>query len=227
MTEKEIYEFLLSITGNAYGAAGIMGNLYAESGLKSNNLQNTGNKKLGMTDEEFCAAYNSGAYTNFAKDSIGFGLAQWTSSGRKQSLANFMKSHAVPIEDCKTQLLFLYEELKTGYKTTLIRCQNARSIREASDAFCKGFERPKDQSEKAFAKRASYGQKFFDKYAGSLCPRHVTVTASVLRIRRAPNTLSNIEGRLVNGSKVYILEVSSDRKWGRIDRGWICLDYVI
>jgi hypothetical protein len=53
-----------------------MGNLYAESGLRSNNLQNTYEKKLGMTDEQYTAAVDNGSYTNFVRDAAGYGLAQ-------------------------------------------------------------------------------------------------------------------------------------------------------
>ena len=53
-----------------------MGNLYAESGLVPANLQNTYEKKLGYTDATYTAAVDSGAYTSFAKDGAGYGLAQ-------------------------------------------------------------------------------------------------------------------------------------------------------
>ena len=66
----------MSKIGNPYGVAGLMGNLYAESGLRSNNLQNTFEKKFGMTDEQYTAAVDNGTYTNFVKDSAGYGLAQ-------------------------------------------------------------------------------------------------------------------------------------------------------
>lgn len=63
---------------NDFGVAGLMGNLFAESGLNPKNLQNTYEKKLGMTDAEYTAAVDSGSYSNFVKDSAGYGLAQWT-----------------------------------------------------------------------------------------------------------------------------------------------------
>ena len=55
-----------------------------------------------------------------------------------------------------------------------------------------------------------------------------TVTASSLRIRSAAGTDSSIVGYLTNGSKVTILEQTTvnGTAWGRIDKGWICMDYV-
>ena len=60
--EKTIWDTLMGFIGNACGVAGLMGNLYAESALNPKNLQNNGNKALSMTDDEFTAAMDSGAY---------------------------------------------------------------------------------------------------------------------------------------------------------------------
>ena len=60
---ERIWNTLYAFIGNAYGVAGLMGNLYAESGLNSINLQDTGNAKLNMTDEEYTAAVDGGVYT--------------------------------------------------------------------------------------------------------------------------------------------------------------------
>lgn len=47
--ELEIWNFLMDLTGNAYGAAGLMGNLYAESGLSPTNLQDSYEASLGYS----------------------------------------------------------------------------------------------------------------------------------------------------------------------------------
>ena len=74
--EEKIWNYLAAAGLTACGAAGLMGNLYAESGLVPANLQNTYEKKLGYTDATYTAAVDSGAYTSFAKDGAGYGLAQ-------------------------------------------------------------------------------------------------------------------------------------------------------
>ena len=84
-----------------------MGNLYVESGLKSTNLQNTGNKGLGMTDEEYSAAVDQGSYTDFVHDGYGYGLAQWTYPTRKEALLAFARQQGVSIGDCNMQLQFI------------------------------------------------------------------------------------------------------------------------
>ena len=152
--------------GNAYGVAGLMGNLYAESGLRSNNLQNAYEKKLGMSDEQYTSAVDSGRYTNFVKDAAGFGLAQWTYWSRKQNLLNYAKSVGASIGDLSMQLEFLVTELR-GYPMLMSTLLQAKSVKEASDAVLTKYERPADQSETVKKKRASFGETFYKKYEGA------------------------------------------------------------
>lgn len=163
---KVIWDYFKAKGLNDYGIAGLMGNLYAESGLKPTNLQNTYEKKLGYTDAEYTAAVDQGKYTNFVKDSAGYGLAQWTYWSRKQNLLNYANSVNKSIGDLNMQLDFLYKELNDGYKNTVLKtlCE-AKSLLEASNSVLLKFERPADQSETVQNKRASYGQKYYDAYA--------------------------------------------------------------
>lgn len=164
--EKTIWNFLLGKIGNEYGVAGLMGNLYAESGLRSNNLQNAYEKSLGYTDAGYTSAVDNGKYTNFVKDSAGYGLAQWTYYTRKQALLDYAKSNKKSIGDLNTQLAFLYKELSESYaKTVLADLKNAKSVKAASDSVLTKFERPANQDDTVKAKRASYGQAYYDKYA--------------------------------------------------------------
>ena len=165
--EEKIWNYLKSKGLNNFGVAGLMGNLQAESGLNPKNLQNNGNTKLGMTDDQFTAAYDKGEYTNFVRDSYGYGLAQWTYWSRKQNLANFAKSKSKSIGDLEMQLDFLYKELSEGYKSVLKVLQNATSVLQASNAVLLDFERPANQSTSVQNKRAEYGQKYYDKFCST------------------------------------------------------------
>lgn len=178
-TEEKIWNYLHGKLGNAYGTAGMMGNLYAESGLRSNNLQNTYEKKLGYTDESYTRAVDDGSYSNFVKDSAGYGLAQWTYWSRKQNLLKYAQTKKASIGDLEMQLDFLMNELTTGYTSVLSALKNATSVRSASDAVLTKFERPADQSETVQKKRASYGQTYYDKYATT--KGSTTMTESELR----------------------------------------------
>lgn len=163
--EEKIYNFLYSRIKNAFGVSGLMGNLYAESGLVPTNLQNSFEKKLGYTDGTYTTSVDNGDYTNFVHDSAGYGLAQWTYWSRKENLLLFVHSRNQSIGDLESQLEFLYQELSTGYKAVLTKLKAAKSVREASDIVLTQYERPADQSESVKKKRASYSQKYYDRYA--------------------------------------------------------------
>lgn len=162
--ERIIWDNLKSKGLNDYAVAGIIGNLFAESGLRPDNLQNTYEKKLGMSDAEYTAAVDNGSYTNFVNDKAGYGLAQWTYWSRKQALLNYCKAYGSSIANLDMQLGFLWQELQ-GYSGVMKVLKNAKSVREASDAILLQFERPADQSERVQIQRAVYGNAFYDEYA--------------------------------------------------------------
>jgi LysM repeat protein len=161
--DEIIWDFLKSKGFNNYAIAGIMGNLYAESGLNPKNLQQTYERKFGLNDNEYTEKVDNGTYTNFVKDSAGYGLAQWTYWSRKQNLLNYVKQCKTSIGDLNTQLEFLYKELQ-GYKKVMEVLKNAKSIREASDVILLEFERPANQSESVQIKRCQYGEKYYNKF---------------------------------------------------------------
>lgn len=226
--EKVIWDFLMDKLGNAYGVAGLMGNLYAESALKPANLQNSYEKKLGYSDDGYTAAVDNGSYTNFVRDSAGYGLAQWTYWSRKQNLLQYIQSKKMSIGNLTMQLEFLYKELSESYKSVLNTLKTAKSIRVASDAVLTKFERPANMGTSVQEKRASYGQKYYDKYASTVTvptetvkPKPATtkvdyaqkfdksiagsyeVTASVgLHIRSGANTKKTSLGVLPGGTVV-------------------------
>ncbi len=164
---EKIWNYFKEKGLNDYGCAGLLGNLDCESGLNPKNLENAYEKKLGYSDEEYCTVVDNGTYTNFVKDSAGWGICQWTWHTRKQNLLNYAKSKNKSIGDLEMQLDFLYKELSENYKSVLTTLKTAKSVKEASNAVLLKFECPYDQSVSMQNKRASYGQKYYDKYAKS------------------------------------------------------------
>lgn len=155
------FDYLKSSGFTDYAAAGIYANLQAESGMKPTNLQNTYEKKLGMDDEAYTAAVDSGAYTNFVKDSAGYGLAQWTYWSRKQALLQFAKSKGKSIGDGAMQMEFLVREMSKALVTKL---NASKSASEAAKIFMLEFERPADQSASAQNARTKIAEDILKKY---------------------------------------------------------------
>lgn len=169
--EKYIWNTLYKIIKNPYGVAGVMGNMYAESGLKSNNLDDFFQSKFGYTDESYTAAVDSGTYTNFARDSAGYGLVQWTFWAIKQDLYDYAKSKKTSIGDVKMQLECMCkqisgERVSSEWKKSVWEVLlNAKSVSEASTAFLLNYERPANMGNSIVRLRASYAQTYYDRYA--------------------------------------------------------------
>ena len=181
--EEKIWNYLKAQGMTDCGCAGLMGNLYAESGLIPTNLQNSYEKKLGYTDATYTEAVDSGAYSNFVKDSAGYGLAQWTYWSRKQALQEYAKASGKSIGDLDMQLAFIWKELSEGYKALLKTLQTATSVKDASTAVLTQYERPADQGASVQPKRAGYGQTYYDKYAGATYPEKLTT--GYYRVRKS------------------------------------------
>lgn len=164
--EQAIWNRLYSYIGNAFGVAGVEGNFYAESGLRANNVENSYENSLGMGDAQYTAAVDNGSYGNFVHDSAGYGLYQATYWSIKQHLLEFAKAKGKSIGDRDMQVDAFVDLIQKSYPAVWQTLKAATSVRQASDAVLLKFERPRDQSEAAQAKRASFGQKYYDKYAG-------------------------------------------------------------
>lgn len=166
MQNDEIIWLFLKAKGlSDYAAAGIEGNLRAESACNPTNLQNSYEKKLNMTDEEYTRKVDSGEYKNFENDSAGYGLAQWTYHTRKRNLLLYAKSRGCSIGDLNMQLNFLWNELTTNYKGIITSLQQAQSIRAASDIILTQYEKPADQGTAVKNTRAKYAEEYYNKFA--------------------------------------------------------------
>lgn len=150
---KEIaFNYFISKGFSPQQSAGIVGNLIAESGVNPKRVQNT---KTPEGDRDNITVDNR----------TGYGIAQWTSSGRQQGLVTLARSRGMLIEgDIALQLDYLMQELTVSYSSVYEAMKLAPDLRTASDIFMTKFERPKDQSESAKQKRAGMGQQVLVLY---------------------------------------------------------------
>lgn len=163
--EKQCWDFFKSKGLNDYACAGILGNASAESDIRPNNLQDSYERKLGMSDAEYTKAVDSGSYNNFVKDCAGYGLFQFTYWTLKQGLLDYAKKTNCSIGDLNMQLEYTWSLWNSNYQSMVNILRSAGSVKEASNAVMLRFEQPYDQSEAAQNKRASIGEKFYAKFA--------------------------------------------------------------
>ena len=162
-----IWNELIKNNATPQGAAGVMGNFEKESGNHAVRMQ--GDYKHSDPNKA------SQDYTNkadqdpasFISDRVGYGLAQWTSSGRKEGLINLAKSRGTSVGDIASQIAWFMEELRTGYKNVYQTITSTSSIADASNIMLHKFEMPKDQSTREENERIGYANAYFEKFAKS------------------------------------------------------------
>ncbi|OUM62879.1 carbohydrate-binding module family 18 protein [Piromyces sp. E2] len=146
-----------------YEIAGLMGSLYVESLLRPDNLEDKFENILGITDREYTNGVNNGSYKNFVNDQAGYGLAQWTSSTRKQGLLNYAKEQGTGIDDLTMQLNYLWGELTSDFSELVRKLKSVTSVRQACINIIYS-----DGSESSLSKLDFYtsvGEIFYSKYA--------------------------------------------------------------
>lgn len=175
---EPIRSFMVSKGMNLNGVAGLLGNLYAESGLYSNNLQNSKEKVINMTDDQYTQAVDNGSYRGFCTDRFGYGLWQVTSEGRKTGYYNYVKSKCKSIADLQSQIEYIYKELTTSYKSVWNElCSPNNSVASCAEIVVCKYEVPgsvlgdEATKQKTIKTRTTYAQDFYDKYfSGSSKP---------------------------------------------------------
>lgn len=231
-------------------SAAWLGNLKGESDLKPNNLQDGYEKTLGLNDETYTLAVDSGAYSkeSFYNDKAGYGLAQWTYWSRKKKMYEYIIDKLKKsIGDSRSQFDFLLYELSTDFSGLVTKLKACKTVKEASDLILTQFEKPADQSDNVKNLRASYGQEFYDKFVGKTTsssessaesydvPFLVRVTISDLNIRKGPGTDYARTGEFTGIGTFTIVDVNagegSTKGWGLLKSGqlkrdrWISLDF--
>ncbi len=133
---------------------------------------------FGDSHEAYTEGINSGNYPryNFVNDKAGYGLIQWTDSGRKAGLYDYWVSETGGpggnrgIDDLSIQLGYMIKEINSGSFTT-VRNSIYSSTSSASDIgndFCNYYERP-DQSRVSCSTRVSTRLSKFTSYVNNNC----------------------------------------------------------
>lgn len=188
-----VYNYLTRTMGlNTAAACGVMANINAESAMSPNNLQNTYNSAFGLSDGEYTSrvdkgkgAYKtkSGTSKNFKTDSGGYGLCQWTSSGRKTNLLNNVIAAGRSVSDINCQLGFLNQELQGSYPqvyATLKGVPNtAAGAYIAAAEFCMAFEIPANTVSTAASRGKTCLSGYWKTYSGQTASASGTSFTSI------------------------------------------------
>ena len=174
-TMKKTWSHLTGAGMSPEGAAGLMGNLYSESGIIPIRVETLCLQRL----REAGKYYTNATYTAFVDDGTisreeflhplpgrqyGYGLAQWTSPGRKGKLYDHCKARKTSIGDLAAQLDFLITELQQSYPSVWHVLTTTDSIKEASDVVLTKFEMPADCGGRVKQTRWQYATELYDHF---------------------------------------------------------------
>ena len=162
---KNIYTYLYKGIGkqiginNVYGVVAVMGNMSVESGLKPGRVQSDFTDGYTIS-QDYTKAVDNGSRTlrDFATDSRGYGLCQWTYYTRKENLYKYGSSpikQNFSIGSWQRQVGFCLYEMKNHYSSTWTKVRNANkeNLYEVVEYVCKHYEQPADQSDAQIRKR--------------------------------------------------------------------------
>lgn len=161
MNEFNILKCLVEAGMTPASACGFGGNIAAESTFKANIAQR------GLTnysDEEYTRLADGGVI-DFVRDSVGYGLCQWTYWSRKQALLTYAKQTTRSVGDPKVQTEFVVLELKNDYPALWDFLCTCNGVYDAAARVCTEYERPAVNN---IEYRASCGNNLYMKYGAEL-----------------------------------------------------------
>lgn len=173
---KTIIDFFKKKGLGDFAICGILASLYVESKLYPNNLQNSSEKKINMTDDEYTRKVDSGEYKNFCIDRYGYGLPQWTSEGRKTGFLQYCQAHSYSVSNIKAQLEYIWYELTTAYKKKVLDIlEQNESLDKCARVFMIKYEAPGNQTEENQKTRVGYAEDFYKEFFGGTKVKTVTI----------------------------------------------------
>lgn len=130
-------------------ASGVVGNLMAESGQT---IDPTIIQGGGHADKNYVPV-----------DGTGFGIAQWTFSGRQIPLENYMKPYG-DITNLDGQVGFLWSELTVTHAEALRQLKQTTAPLDAAVAFHRYYEGSADSAAQVANGRGGNAQKVYNTY---------------------------------------------------------------
>lgn len=149
--EEKIWFYFRNLGYSEVATAAAMGNLKTESTLESQIVQGDipmSNYSIDYTNNVDSGKISRNDFVNNGPGGGGYGLAQWTSPGRKNDLYSYKKKEKTSIGDLQMQLGYLMTEINgsewtsSKYKNTWKNASKLSQLDSSTTAFCTGFERP-------------------------------------------------------------------------------------
>lgn len=140
----------------------LLAQLQEESAFNPYNLEDTANKKLGMSDQEYVRSVDNGSYANFVNDGFGFGLFQVTFHTRKRQFLEWMKAKGLSIGNTEGQVAFIWYEMKKDFPGIWEMMKSSHDLYELTKKLLYTWENP-DEKVNNLKRRYGYAQSWLAK----------------------------------------------------------------
>lgn len=168
-----------------------------------------GNYSSGLINRRLCEAniFLNGVYNHRVSDAYGYVFYEPNGGSLTYQVQGYIcENHALPAADAVRR-----EDVFLGWYTDL---SGGSQIRELS----------KDLSGKTLFARWQSSENSDTEDADTMV---ISVTGDVVNIRNGPGTNYGIASQVYQDHVLIVSHVTelSNRKWGKVENGWICLDY--
>lgn len=143
-----IWNFFIDKGFTPEQSAGFMGNFHVETG--------------GSFDPKIVQGGGSSDEI-VVNGKTGYGIAQWTSSGRQQGLKDFAQSRGEKSGTLEVQLPYVMKELNGAYASVLTKIKNSKTVESAWEIVSYDYESPAVPDNPA---RGEQAQVYFDMFSG-------------------------------------------------------------
>lgn len=160
------------------GIAALFGQIEKESHFIVNNVQDG----MGWSDEDYTRAVDTGTYTKFATDEIGYGLYQLTEKSRKTSYLEFTRNRGVSIGNLENMVTFMLWELYKKFPGIWRKLQTSHDLNALTKTLLYEWENPQEKAQN-LADRIQYANEWYQKLkqkgGGSMTSTTVNQNGSV------------------------------------------------
>jgi len=169
---REIWDFFIDKGLSPDAVASLMGNLYAESMLvpyiKQGDVNYPFSASWDYTEQVNDGTISRAEFVQFGSASSGYGLAQWTTDGRKSGYYDYWKSTTYSsIGNCQVGCYYVWQELQTGWSSTLKHIKGDYSLRDKTVFVMKYYEAPLNQSTDAQNHRYNVARCIYEYMNGT------------------------------------------------------------
>lgn len=235
--EEQIWFYFRNQGYSEAATAGAMGNLQAESGLEPRRVQGDipfSEYSINYTTQVDNKTISKSDFIKNGPNGGGYGLAQWTSSGRKENLYKYKEKNNSSIGDLQTQLEYLMTEVSgPGWNSTSKHnlwenSSGDSGVNDAADAYCEAFERPAKCN---YADRRKNAQAIYDRNKGksfstssvySSGSNKILASAEEIKKYIANNgySYSKTSSKIVPSYSIRIVDCSSYVSWVLYNAGY-------